>query len=195
VETRPVTADDRGAIEALTAAAFAEAPDGRVVRLVRARAAGGAARTGVAAVVDGELAGYAGLSRAWVDARRALVEVLVLSPLAVRPDHQGRGVGTTLVGAALTEADRRGAPAVFLEGDPAYYGARGFRSGTSSGFRRPSDRIPEPAFQVALLSAHEPWMVGRLVYPDAFWSTDTVGLRDPRLREVEEALGAGRSDR
>jgi putative acetyltransferase len=126
-----------------------------------------------------------------VDARPALVEVLVLSPLSVVPDRQGEGIGTALVRAALDEARRRGAPAVFLEGSWDYYSRRGFEAATPLGFQRPSHRIPEPAFQVALLAEHQPWMVGLLVYCEAFWSTDSVGLRDPRLAQVErQAAGA-----
>ena len=40
-------------------------------------------------------------------------------------------------------------------------------------------RIPEEAFQVIRLSAHEPWMIGTLVLADPFWAMDCVGLRDP----------------
>ena len=56
------------------------------------------------------------------------------------------------------------------------------------GFERPSTRIPDPAFQVRLLPAHEEWMTGRLVYCEPFWSHDCVGLRDPDLARLERAL-------
>ena len=185
-EIREATYADLAAVEPLVATAFGESPDGRVVTMMRALSASGAARVGLVAVADDEVVGNVGLSRAWVDARPALVDVLVLSPLAVRPDRQGTGVGTALVAAALGAARDLGAPAVFLEGAWSYYGARGFVAGASVGFERPSSRIPERAFQVAVLPAHEPWMTGRLVYPEAFWATDTVGLRDPELAEIEE---------
>lgn len=42
---------------------------------------------------------------------------------------------------------------------------------------RPSARIPSAAFQWQRFAAHEPWMRGRVVYPDAFWKFDAVGLR------------------
>jgi hypothetical protein len=42
----------------------------------------------------------------------------------------------------------------------------------------PSLRIPDAGFQVMILLAHEPWMTGTLVYPDAFWRNDVVGLRE-----------------
>jgi putative acetyltransferase len=147
------------------------------------------------ALSGGAIVGHVGLSRGWVDARRALVDVLVLSPLSVRPDRQRTGIGTALIAAALDAADDRGAPAVFLEGAWSYYGGRGFRAAAPLGFERPSARIPERAFQVALLPAHEPWMVGRLVYPEAFWATDTVGLRDPQLAEIEARSALEPGDR
>jgi putative acetyltransferase len=188
MEIRAVEPADRTATEAVVAAAFGEPPDGRVVQMMRALEAGGAARASLVAVADDEVVGHVGLSRGWVDARRDLVEVLVLSPLSVRPDRQGRGIGTALVAAALETADGQGAPAVFLEGSPDYYGRRGFGSASARGFERPSVRIPEPGFQVALRSSYQPWMVGRLVYPEAFWTTDTVGLRDPELERVEALI-------
>ncbi|MDH2416227.1 N-acetyltransferase [Nocardioides sp. CER19] len=186
MEIREATYADLPAVEAVVAAAFDEELDGRTVLMMRALAATGAERASLVAVEGDEVVGHVGLSRGWVDARRELVEVLVLSPLSVSPDRQGGGIGTALVDAALRSAAERGAPAVFLEGAWSYYGARGFSPGASLGFERPSTRIPERAFQVALLPAHEPWMTGRLVYSEAFWATDTVGLRDPLLARVEE---------
>jgi putative acetyltransferase len=47
------------------------------------------------------------------------------------------------------------------------------------GFRKPSLRIPDAAFQVYRLPSAEAWMSGTLVYPDVFWERDCVGLRDP----------------
>lgn len=136
-----------------------------------------------------EVVGHVVLSRGWVDADRALVEVDVLGPLAVHPSAQGEGVGAALVAAALDSARARGVPAVFLEGDPAYYARRGFLPARELGFDRPSARIPWAAFQVVLLAAHEPWMTGRLVYPEAHWRADTVGLRGEVLAEVRRRLG------
>src|SRR6185312_570087 len=126
MEIRDVVPAEELAAEEVVSAAFGEPPDGRVVQMMRALQAGGAARASLVAVVDEELVAHVGLSRAWLDARREMVEVLVLSPLSVRPDLQGRGIGTALVAAALETAAEQGAPAVFLEGSPFYYGRRGF---------------------------------------------------------------------
>jgi putative acetyltransferase len=93
------------------------------------------------------------------------------------------------VAAAIEQARTLGGPALFLEGSPAYYGARGFERGSAHGFARPSPRIPDPAFQVVLLPGHEPWMRGPLVYCHPFWEHDCVGLRDPELAELEARFG------
>jgi len=192
MEIRPATPDERSPIESVVAAAFAEEPGGRVSRLLRTLDATGATRASLVAVDGERIVGHVQLSRSWLDARPALVEVLVLSPLSVVPDRQGEGIGTALIRAALDEARRRGASAVFLEGSWDYYGRRGFQAATPLGFQRPSPRVPDPAFQVALLAAHEPWMIGPLVYCEAFWSSDSVGLRDPDLARVEAASEVAR---
>jgi putative acetyltransferase len=193
MEIRNLMPAEELAAEEIVSAAFGEPPDGRVVQMMRALQTSGAARASLVAVVDEELVGHVGLSRGWMDARRVLVEVVVLSPLSVRPDLQGHGVGTALVAAALETARGHGAPAVFLEGSPQYYGRRGFSCASDLGFEPPSTRIPDPGFQVALLSAHQPWMVGRVIYPEAFWTTDTVGLRDPELERVEVQIASWRA--
>jgi putative acetyltransferase len=179
--------DDEAGVRAVVIEAFGD--DGETVSALVDDLRVGNARAELVAQQDVEQAaavvGHVLLSRSWVDARRALVEVLVLSPLSVAPSHQGRGVGAALIEAAVAAARRLGAPALFLEGSPAYYSGRGFEPATPRGFTRPSTRIPEPAFQVVVLDDHEDWMTGALVYCEPFWSHDCVGLRDPEASQVE----------
>ncbi len=172
---RPAAAEDSAHISAVSARAFAR---NSVADLVAELAAGPARLSLVAQDDAGAVVGHTMLSRGWVDAARELVEVLVLSPLSVDPPTQRRGIGAQLVRAALAGAADLGAPAVFLEGSPRYYPRFGFVPGASRGFIRPSVRIPEPAFQVVVLPAWRDWMTGALVYPDAFWTMDSVGLRE-----------------
>jgi putative acetyltransferase len=183
LEVRPVQPVDRDAVRRVNQEAFGR---DKVPDMVDALAAAGDVLLGLVAEVSGVVVGYVQLNRCWVDARERLVEVAVLSPLATAPSHQRQGIGTTLVAAALDAARNDGHPAVFLEGDPDFYGPRGFVAGTSLGFERPSRRIPEAAFQVVLLDEELPR--GALVYCQTFWTQDCVGLRDPRLAAVEEYL-------
>ena len=147
--------------------------------------------TGYVALVDDRVAGHVRLTRGWIDAEARLVEVLYLSPLSVAPEWQSRGIGRALVAHAVVEAKRSGVPAVFLEGDPGYYGRLGWRPASELGVAPPSARIPEPGCQVVSLPGWEPWMRGTLVYADTFWALDFVGLRGDRLAEARESLANG----
>jgi putative acetyltransferase len=114
--------------------------------------------------VDDEPVGHALLTRCWIDTDRGRVDALTLTPLSVAPEHQGQGIGTALVGHALSVATAGGWPLVLLEGDPHFYGRRGFSAAEPLGFPSPApEHIPPGAYQVALLPDHEPWMTGTLV--------------------------------
>ncbi len=131
------------------------------------------------AELDGAIVGHILFTRSLLDAPRQLVDVLVLSPVSVAPAHQRRGIGTALIRHGMDEVRRLPhEPLVFLEGAPGFYGRFGFEPAEAIGFRRPSLRIPEPAFQVVRLAPWEPWMTGTLVYSRVFWDLDCVGLRD-----------------
>jgi len=127
---------------------------------------------------DGELIGHVLYTHAILDAPRRLQDVLLLSPVGVRPDRQQQGVGSELINTSLAVLRQRREPLVFLEGNPDYYRRFGFVQANDLGFTAPSVRIPATAFMVQLLPAYEPWMAGALTYPDAFWRVDAVGLRD-----------------
>lgn len=184
---RPAGPTDTDAVQRVIAAAFSdEGPS--IVRLWADVTAHGHVRAELVATEGDELVGHVGLSHGWLDARQALVDVLVLSPLSVAPDRQRSGIGAALLQAAVAAADRLGAPLVVLEGDPGYYGRHGWVAASSYGIEAPSRRVPAPACQVVALAAHEPWMTGRIVYRDVWWEHDATGLRDPVLAEIEMGL-------
>lgn len=133
---------------------------------------------------DGEVVGHVMFTPSLLDAPSRLVEVQVLSPLAVLPEHQRQGIGSALVRRGLEALAARSVPLVFLEGSPTYYPRFGFSAGGDLGFRKPSLRIPDAAFQVIRLPAYEPWMTGTLVYSETFWQHDAVGLRDPETAKT-----------
>ena len=173
---RPERPDEVDAVDAMVIAAFG---DDKLRGLLRDLRGSDAWIDGLSFVaeLDGEIVGHVLFTRSLLDAPPRLVDVLVLSPLAVRADVQGRGIGSALVRHALAEVGKRAEPLVFLEGSPRYYPRFGFVPGADLGFRRPSLRIPDVAFQVITQSTYEPWMTGTLVYAEAFWRNDCVGLR------------------
>lgn len=52
--------------------------------------------------------------------------VWLLSPVAVRPDRQGQGIGQRMIAQALAELRASGAQGAVTYGDPAFYGRLGF---------------------------------------------------------------------
>ena len=121
--------------------------------------------------------GHVLYTHAIVDSPTRLEDVLVLSPVGILPELQQMGLGTRLITETLVALDARGTSAVFLEGHPNYYPRFGFEPAGPLGFIKPSLRIPDAAFMVKRLSKFDPSLSGTLVYPDAFWRTDSVGLR------------------
>lgn len=175
---RPERPSDRAGVREVVAAAFGgpHVPD----LLDGLRSSVAWLDLSFVAQLDDALVGHVSYTRAWVDAPDRVVDVLVLSPLSVRPEHQRSGVGTALVGQSLAVLAESAEPLVFLEGSPAYYQRLGFVAGSSLGFIPPSVRIPESAFQVRPLPAYDAMagaVSGALVYPDVFWRHDSVGLR------------------
>lgn len=128
------------------------------------------------AVERGRVVGHVLLTRIPVLLpERGAAEVMMLSPLAVHPDAQGRGIGRALVSAAVESAEARGDALIVLEGDPALYSRFGFEPASTHGIERPSHRIPDAAFQVKRLAAHDPALAGAVLYPAALWELGAVG--------------------
>lgn len=104
-----------------------------------------------------------------------VTDVLCLAPLSVDPGFRHRGIARTLVAASLAALADRPEPLVVLEGDPAMYRKFGFRPASGFGVARPSELIPEPAFQAAPLPRYSGPLGGRLEYPQYFFDIGAVG--------------------
>lgn len=169
----PERADDHEAIRKVVLAAFAthvEVAD--LVDLIRASPEF-VRELSLVARLDGEVVGHVMLSHAMLEdddgARRP---VLTLSPLAVAPAHQGKGIGSALVPAGLAAAEALGENLVMLEGSPRYYPRFGFRDCRDLGIHIDlPDWAPPEAGMAYPLTAYDESLRGRLVYPPAFAAT------------------------
>lgn len=176
-EVRAATDDDASEVRRVVAAAFGGERMAQLLDALREDPVAWLDLAFVAEEKDGVVAACA-YSRGWLDSPTKLVEVLVLTPLAVRPDRQRDGVGTLLTKESLRRVGERDEPLVFLEGDPGFFCRLGLVGGRELHFHPPSARIPEPAFQVATLAGYDQQtMTGAVVYPDVWWRHDAVGSR------------------
>ena len=124
---------DWAAREALLDRVFGEA---RFLKTCEALRRGRLPSPGLAfgAFVQDELIGTV---RLWDIIAGSAGPALLLGPLAVAPEVQGRGIGADLVRHAVHEATLSGHSAILLVGDAPYYGRFGFSAAKTASLRMP----------------------------------------------------------
>ena len=156
MKIRGETASDRDAIRGLHLCSFPTADEADLVE--RLRENGDVVFSLVAEVADC-LAGHVLFSR-----MVAPFPALGLAPVAVFPEWRGQGMAARLIESGLTAAVADW-DAVFVLGEPAYYGRFGFAAAAAQGFQSP---YAGPYFMVRALKSHLPASCGRVDYPKAF---------------------------
>jgi len=160
---RNATPEDTGAVRDLLLAAFGRHDEAMLVGRLRH---GRAVIVELLAELDGEVVGHVLFSNAPITtAEGHRIAGAVLGPLAVLPEHQGRGIGSALVTAGLKLCRARGIGAVLVLGDPAFYGRFGFDQRLGQRLRGP---FAGPAFQALELVPAILARGGEVRYPDAF---------------------------
>lgn len=88
----------------------------------------------VAKLSDGTLAGYIAYSKSSiVDASGQPTETISFGPVAVSPEHQGKGIGKLLITKSIERCRELGYKAIVILGYPALYTQFGFRNGREFG--------------------------------------------------------------
>ena len=73
-----------------------------------------------------KIIGHIMLTKTFVATESRQVECLLLSPLCVALEYRKKGIGAKLINEVLNKAKKTKYKAVFLCGDPTYYGRFGF---------------------------------------------------------------------
>lgn len=158
--------DDVPAVRAIVAAAFVRDDGGEPIEVplldALRRDAGWIPAFSLVAEVDGTPAGHVVATRGQVDA----VAALGLGPIAVRPEVQGRGVGSALVHGIVGAARARDEPLIALLGDQGWYRRFGFRPARELGVRAP-DLAWGDHFQALALGPTSPTGTFRYAAPFA----------------------------
>jgi putative acetyltransferase len=133
------------------------------VSIVESLRRDGAVVAELALVAKDRVAGHAMFSRMTVEP--PLCRAAALGPVSARVRLQHRGIGTALIRAGIDACAQRGVEAIFVLGDPGYYGRFGFDAAAAAGIR--CDHAG-PHFQALTLRAGALRGVESVAYARAF---------------------------
>jgi putative acetyltransferase len=154
---REETRGDAETVYAVVSAAFGQPAE---AQLVQALHAAGDAVVALVAEDESDIIGHIILSR-----MAAPFPALALAPISVAPGKQGAGIGSALIQAALRRAANEHWRAVFVLGDPNYYGRFGFSTAAAAGFSSP---YAGSHFMALALCGPMPTTEGELRHSPAF---------------------------
>jgi putative acetyltransferase len=128
IEIRDESAGDVPVIEAVTVAAFLNAPHTSHTEQFVVNALRRSGKLAISLVADAgtEVIGHVAVSP--VSISDGASAWFGLGPISVLPEHQGRGVGSLLMREALHILRLRGAAGCVLLGEPEYYSRFGFQA-------------------------------------------------------------------
>ncbi len=85
---------------------------------------------------DGAIIGHIAFSPVTLQSKEKW-QGYILAPLGVKPEFQKSGIGSELINSGKKCLSKNGVNALFVYGDPDYYGKFGFRADTASGYSPP----------------------------------------------------------
>lgn len=121
---------DEDAVRRVNELAFGRPEEARLVDALRVNAR---PYLSLLAVDDGRIVGHIFFSPVTIEAGESVRRAFGLGPMAVLPEWQGRGVGSSLVREGLEECLRRGHEVVVVVGHPEYYPRFGFEPAKAKG--------------------------------------------------------------
>lgn len=124
---RPAIENDADQIDAILRAAFETGVEADLTKALRA--------SGDARLEDVALDGDVIVGCNMLSVLDAPEKCLGLGPIAVTPERQGQGIGGALVRASIKAARDGGWRAIFLLGNPDYYGRFGFSAANAAPFK------------------------------------------------------------
>ena len=156
--------DERLLIRRINETAFGGPDEADLVDKLRAD---GHVLISLVAELDAGLVGHIVFSRMWIKSQTgALVSAVALAPVAVLPEHQGRGIGGRLVRHGLELLRARGEKIAIVVGHPDYYPRFGFSTEKAQSLESP---FPREAFMAIELSTGAlDGVQGSVLYPAAF---------------------------
>ncbi len=168
---RTETSSDFDAIDQLNVRAFGNRGDeSRLIERIRASEQY-VPDLSLVAEIDREIVGHAMLSKAVIREQDRDTTVIVLAPIAVKPEFQKQGIGSKLIEEGISRCKSMGYGLVLLIGHPGYYPRLGFRPARQFGLELRQFDVPDDVFMVYEVEQGKLQEIsGELLYPNAFLS-------------------------
>jgi len=138
MDIRPATSRDREEIRGVYLSAFPEGEREIVSKLALNLLSEEATPQTISLVAESEdaVVGHAAFSPVRMDNNENW-QGYILAPLAVKPDYQGRGMGSKLIESGMQQLLVMGVNILFVYGDPQYYGRFGFSADAADRYTPP----------------------------------------------------------
>lgn len=165
----PESTNDAAAVHAVNLAAFPTVTEADLVDALRDELDDW---TSFVAVKDERIVGHLLFTPVVLEPTpRKPPRILGLGPMAVHPDVQGHGIGSTLVDTGLSEIARAGADGVVVLGHPEWYPRFGFVPAAHYGLKLGLAAPPEAFLALELTSGVFP-RDGAMVHYHALFNVD-----------------------
>lgn len=169
MQIRTETAEDYREVFEVNYLAFGNREDeSQLIEKIR-KSEGFIPELSIVAVEEGKIKGHILLSKAIVEGERRKYDVIVLAPIAVHPDAQGRGIGGSLIEEGKQRCRELGYSVILLIGHPSYYPQFGFKPARTYALELLQFPVPDEVFQVCgLTEGALDEIEGELIYPEVF---------------------------
>ncbi len=158
---------DYAVIDEVNDLAFGQPNEAKLIRRIRATD-GFDPRLSLVATADEEVVGHILFSSIRIDADGQSHSALALAPMAVRPDQQRKGIGSTMVRDGLETCRSLGHHIVVVLGHSDFYPRFGFTPASAHGIKAPFE-APDAAFMMQALTREGlRGVAGTVRYPPAF---------------------------
>lgn len=113
------------------------------------------------AIDNEEAVGHILFTTVRITENEGAISAMILAPLAILPDAQGKRVGGTLIKEGLRHLSELNIDLVFVLGHPAYYPRFGFRPAGSRGLEAPYP-VPEKDAAAWMVQELRPGVIGNV---------------------------------
>ena len=145
IEIRPENPDDYPAIKKVNDLAFEQPNEGLLVEGLR-RNPRFVPQLSLVATYDGTVVGHILFFPIRIVCEDSYAISLSLSPIAVLPEYQGKGIGGRLIEEGVAVAKTMGYESIIVVGHPEYYPRFGFLPAGKWGVTPPYKEVPDEAF-------------------------------------------------